>query len=230
MPQMDVDIRKPVSHDFGFRRKGSSERSLAGSTSDDDDDDDDDLDSDDEEDQPQSSQGSPQQAAAAGASKVARQPEGLVSFEDIEREAAAAAAAGDDGAEDAQVETQPLSDGQVVYESDDDEEDGSGRRSDAAASASSLDGFRGAIARCRRAVASTARALVPSTQMGSTIPRSERLTTLFGRDDEIVTKHFRAPRGKKIHVPVRIEPKVYFANERTFLGWVSCPRSPAGAA
>lgn len=28
------------------------------------------------------------------------------------------------------------------------------------------------------------------------------------------------PKGKRISVPVRIEPKVYFANERTFLSWV----------
>ncbi|KAK9480973.1 VTC domain-containing protein [Lipomyces japonicus] len=31
---------------------------------------------------------------------------------------------------------------------------------------------------------------------------------------------FKAPPGKLIHVPVRIEPKVYFANERTFLSWL----------
>ncbi|KAK9467227.1 VTC domain-containing protein [Lipomyces arxii] len=31
---------------------------------------------------------------------------------------------------------------------------------------------------------------------------------------------FYAPPGKLIHVPVRIEPKVYFANERTFLNWI----------
>ncbi|KAG0679145.1 vacuolar transporter chaperone [Pichia californica] len=32
---------------------------------------------------------------------------------------------------------------------------------------------------------------------------------------------FRAPPGKKIAVPVRVEPKVYFATERTFLSWLS---------
>lgn len=31
---------------------------------------------------------------------------------------------------------------------------------------------------------------------------------------------FRAEDGKKIWVPVRVEPKVYFANERTFLKWL----------
>ncbi|CAN6627747.1 vacuolar transporter chaperone complex subunit 4 [Trichomonascus vanleenenianus] len=37
--------------------------------------------------------------------------------------------------------------------------------------------------------------------------------TVFIRDIEV-------PAGKEICVPVRIEPKVYFANERTFLSWV----------
>lgn len=33
-------------------------------------------------------------------------------------------------------------------------------------------------------------------------------------------KRFAAPKGKRIHVPVRVEPKVYFAAERTFLSWL----------
>ncbi|CEH15418.1 Protein involved in vacuolar polyphosphate accumulation, contains SPX domain [Ceraceosorus bombacis] len=36
---------------------------------------------------------------------------------------------------------------------------------------------------------------------------------------EYVT-NFRAQPGKKVSIPVRIEPKVYFANERTFLKWL----------
>lgn len=30
----------------------------------------------------------------------------------------------------------------------------------------------------------------------------------------------KVPKGKRICVPVRVEPKVYFANERTFLSWI----------
>jgi len=33
-------------------------------------------------------------------------------------------------------------------------------------------------------------------------------------------ERFHAPKGKLVSVPIRIEPKVYFANERTFLAWV----------
>ena len=36
-------------------------------------------------------------------------------------------------------------------------------------------------------------------------------------EDRILERNWRAPEGKKIAVPVRIEPKVYFAAERTFL-------------
>ncbi|EKM58443.1 uncharacterized protein PHACADRAFT_252767 [Phanerochaete carnosa HHB-10118-sp] len=41
------------------------------------------------------------------------------------------------------------------------------------------------------------------------------------RDSErLLERNWRAPPGKKIAVPVRIEPKVYFATERTFLKWL----------
>lgn len=36
-------------------------------------------------------------------------------------------------------------------------------------------------------------------------------------DDRTLTREWRAPPGKRIAIPVRIEPKVYFATERTFL-------------
>lgn len=36
-------------------------------------------------------------------------------------------------------------------------------------------------------------------------------------DDRIMVRDWTAPPGKRISVPVRIEPKVYFAAERTFL-------------
>lgn len=40
-------------------------------------------------------------------------------------------------------------------------------------------------------------------------------------DDRILTREWRAPLGKRIAIPVRVEPKVYFATERTFLVRVS---------
>ncbi|KAF9007573.1 VTC domain-containing protein [Cyathus striatus] len=40
-------------------------------------------------------------------------------------------------------------------------------------------------------------------------------------DDRIIVRDWMAPAGKLISVPVRIEPKVYFAAERTFLKWMN---------
>ncbi|KAH3674359.1 hypothetical protein WICPIJ_009576 [Wickerhamomyces pijperi] len=39
--------------------------------------------------------------------------------------------------------------------------------------------------------------------------------------DTVFESKFQAPPGKRICVPVRVEPKVYFATERTFLSWLS---------
>jgi hypothetical protein len=41
--------------------------------------------------------------------------------------------------------------------------------------------------------------------------------TALGNDDRVLSRDWRAPAGKHIAIPVRIEPKVYFAAERTFL-------------
>lgn len=48
-----------------------------------------------------------------------------------------------------------------------------------------------------------------SQQKVSTIP-----------DGTVFISNITVPKGKRISVPVRVEPKVYFANERTFLSWV----------
>ncbi|KAG7089433.1 hypothetical protein E1B28_011119 [Marasmius oreades] len=40
-------------------------------------------------------------------------------------------------------------------------------------------------------------------------------------DDRVLSRDWRAPTGKRIAVPVRVEPKVYFAAERTFLKWLN---------
>ncbi|KAF8656227.1 hypothetical protein AX16_002663 [Volvariella volvacea WC 439] len=40
-------------------------------------------------------------------------------------------------------------------------------------------------------------------------------------EERILSRDWAAPPGKKIAIPVRIEPKVYFAAERTFLKWLN---------
>jgi len=46
-------------------------------------------------------------------------------------------------------------------------------------------------------------------------------------DDRILSRDWSAPAGKKIAIPIRIEPKVYFAAERTFLVFLCRHPSPA---
>ena len=46
-------------------------------------------------------------------------------------------------------------------------------------------------------------------------------------DDRIVERNWKAPKGKKIAVPVRVEPKVYFAAERTFLVCIPFQGAPS---
>ncbi|SNX87998.1 probable VTC4 - Vacuolar Transporter Chaperone [Melanopsichium pennsylvanicum] len=50
---------------------------------------------------------------------------------------------------------------------------------------------------------------------------------LEGQDEEVprgsnveYVREFHAQPGKKVSIPIRVEPKVYFANERTFLKWL----------
>ncbi|KAH7913594.1 VTC domain-containing protein [Hygrophoropsis aurantiaca] len=40
-------------------------------------------------------------------------------------------------------------------------------------------------------------------------------------EERMLVRDWVAPSGKRIAVPVRVEPKVYFANERTFLKWLN---------
>ncbi|MBW0494241.1 hypothetical protein O181_033956 [Austropuccinia psidii MF-1] len=47
--------------------------------------------------------------------------------------------------------------------------------------------------------------------VGATAPRSGGVEWI---------RNFQAPKGKKVAVPVRVEPKVYFATERTFFSWL----------
>ncbi|KAG0018576.1 vacuolar transporter chaperone [Podila clonocystis] len=52
--------------------------------------------------------------------------------------------------------------------------------------------------------------------------RSKERTRLFGQDDDpsSQTTYLITPPGRRIASLVRVEPKVFFANERTFLSWL----------
>ncbi|KAK2593921.1 vacuolar transporter chaperone [Conoideocrella luteorostrata] len=190
MPQMDVDIRKPASHDFGIRRPG-----LSGTTNTSDDDEED-LDSDDEEYQ-----------AAVRISTTNGQSSSRVLPAPTDSEG--------------QTVDQPASNEDFpIYDSDDEYDPNyeleEARRIGGWHYYSTLFATKGRAA--RDGTLNVLKHLVPASR-SSQVPRSARLQMLFG-SGTIQQKKFKAPPGKKIYVPVRVEPKVYFAAERTFLGWL----------
>lgn len=213
MPQMDVDIRKPATHNFGIQRGTHS-----GTTGTSEDEEDDDLDSDDEEVRPDRRQentnnGGPSNGAQAGTSAhgaaVAHrlrqaQTDSAVDLEDQTRMLPAA-----------------TDDAYVLYESDEEEEEQD--RLEEARRVGGLNYVTTLVTTKAKALgrgaASKLGNLASTVTSGSEIPVHERTIALYGTM-QVQNKKFEAPKGKKIYVPVRVEPKVYFAAERTFLSWV----------
>jgi SPX domain protein involved in polyphosphate accumulation len=197
MPQMDVDIRKPVTQNFGIRRPGQF--SASGTTSDDDEDEDD-LDSDDEESPGARAHGD---SSNGGSAATGAHPLALGDLEDQTTEAVVAS------------NDYPLYDSDDEYDSDDALEES--RRIGGWPYYSTLAKTYGN--RASRGILAAAKNISLHPR-GTTVPISNRQRMFFG-DQVVQNKRFKAPKGKKIYVPVRVEPKVYFAAERTFLGWVS---------
>lgn len=201
MPQMDVDIRKPASHDFGIRRPG-----LSGATTTSDDEDD--LDSDDEDEQPVNrnrTNGNNGESSAQGGERNRSLPT------DMEGQMADLPGENED---------------YPIYDSDDEYDENleleEAKRIGGWHYYSTLLSIKGRAV--GRRTVSVLKYAIPAPR-STEVPRSDRLQALFGQG-EIRTKKFKAPPGKKIYVPIRVEPKVYFAAERTFLGWVSCEMFP----
>ncbi|GKU05209.1 vacuolar transporter chaperone 4 [Fusarium langsethiae] len=202
MPQMKTDIRKPVTHDFGIRRPG-----LSGTTNTSDDEDD--LDSDDEELEGSGRNGTNGTNGTNGESSAqgARRGRGLPAV-DVE----------------GQITDLPDVNEDCLYDSDDEYDENHelevAKREGGWRYYSTLLSTKGRrIGRTlgRHAVVAL-KAAIPAPR-STQVPRSDRLQGLFG-SGIIQNKKFKAPPGKKIYVPVRVEPKVYFAAERTFLGWL----------
>ncbi|CAG8888991.1 unnamed protein product [Penicillium nalgiovense] len=61
--------------------------------------------------------------------------------------------------------------------------------------------------------------IIPRPVPTSLPPPEQRGIAVLGNHQRTL-QQFQAPPGKRIFVPVRVEPKVYFAAERTFLSWL----------
>lgn len=193
MPQMDVDIRKPVSHDFGIQRTGQS---ATNSTTDDEDDD---YDSDDDQVTPAGSAEGGSSTQVAVRNGRSQQPQVVVDMEE--------------------QTTDRLPNDTYLYDSDDESDD---QRLEEARRVGGWTYYQTLASTKADAAARMAltvlKALIPRPR-ATEVPRNARLESLLGTG-EIQERRFKAPKGKKIYVPVRVEPKVFFAAERTFLGWV----------
>lgn len=194
MPQMDVDIRKQATHDFGIHRPG-----LSGTTTTSDDDEDD-YDSDDEESRPSRSLNP--EAAQRARRGLATDMEGQT------------------------VDLPNASDDFPIYDSDDEYDENyeleQAKRVGGWHYYSTLISTKGHA--FGKATANVLKYLIPAPR-STEVPLSARQNMLFG-NNAVQSKKFKAPPGKKIYVPVRVEPKVFFAAERTFLGWVSLQSKP----
>lgn len=224
MPQMDVDIRKPVTRGFGIERPGQSTNY---STSDDIDDDTEDYDSETEGasgEQRTDSQTSP---TLQRESETAHSDQGIRRLRiardaleqyDIEQRSA------DPNALDVEerVSAPPLAHNPNDYPIYDSEDEDSFDMEEAKQKGGWH--YRGKVLRHHIATAGSyiAAALSKIAPIPKPTPIPGSAMTALGDvpPSQVEARRFKAPRGKRIHVPVRVEPKVHFAAERTFLSWL----------
>ena len=220
MPQMDIDIRKPVSHNFGIQRQGES---TADSTSDDGlDDDTEDEDEDEDEN------------SVSENSRTLHENDNNESDETIRRLRAARDAMEQhdrDRSEDfpqhtaneldieERIAVMPVAEEQPLYDSEE-EDDGTEDMEEAR----HIGGWHYRSKLVKHHITHAGDYLVKRLRKLLVAPRPTPTPHNQGAmnplSGSIEAKRFKAPRGKRIHVPVRIEPKVHLATERTFLSWL----------
>ncbi|XMA19400.1 hypothetical protein WAI453_012191 [Rhynchosporium graminicola] len=209
MPQMDVDIRKPATQHFGIRR---APHSNPDSTSDDDDYDDDDDDSDDED----FDEVSPATTAMGSSDEhVNRLRQRGYENRDYDQRAP-----GNSLDIEEQMGEQPLDldDAYPLYDSDD--EDNESDMLEAARQVGGWTYYSQFIKSKSKLAAYKVVNTFQTFRRPHSIPQNGNGGLPALDIGKITSKRFKAPKGKKIHVLVRVEPKVYFAAERTFLSWL----------
>ena len=216
MPQMDVDIRKEaVKTYFGIQRPGQT----ASYTTSDDALDDDSEDLTDEDEEPNNAQDHEADETAESDQGIQRLREARDAMEQYEQERIVDPANSLDIEE--RIAAQPLlqqPDDYPLYDSEEeeDDEDEDPRR---------MSVWQWGRRKVKHHVIIAGHFLgrglsfITPTPKPTAIPnRNGAIENALG--GQPVPKRFKAPKGKRIHVPVRVEPKVHFAAERTFLSWL----------
>ncbi|GKZ21476.1 vacuolar transporter chaperone [Aspergillus brasiliensis] len=199
MPQMDVDIRKPATRKFGIQRPPVSAPLSTTETPEDDE-------SDEEDSNEARWVESTNRAQATTADQEALFADTDGNALDIEERIAAQPLPGD--------EDYPLYDSDA--ESVDSDELEEARRVGGTYYYKQLAKYYAHNA--GHAMVNCLIALIPRPRPTSMPPPEQNGISVMGNKRTV--KRFQAPKGKRIHVPVRVEPKVYFAAERTFLSWL----------
>lgn len=219
MPQMDVDIRKPAVRDFGIKRPGNS---LSMESSDDEEADSDD---DDEDGGSIAQQNSASSATARDSTSEGSRRKNPSSSSNRSRNFENRAPGNNLDVEESVAPNGNIN-AEVEYLYDSEDSDDEEAEEDALQEARRVGGWTyfSKLARHQFKVMETSvtnfLGSLNSASISTPLPTDWSLgITSAGQP---IVKRFRAPKGKKIHVPVRIEPKVYFAAERTFLSWVRC--------
>ena len=220
MPQMDTDIRKPITHRFGIERPANT---ASFSTSDDAMDDD----SDDEREEYMAGQRTPELDGDENLDRL-RGARDALQQHGRDREAHEAEQNDHHATQneldiEERVAAQPLDDDPDAYPLYDSEEENEEEEMEEARRKGGL-AYGWKMAKKHVAVAgdyvSTGIHKIVPTPKPTDMPSNGNLGGINPMRGQIEARKFKAPKGKRIHVPVRVEPKVYFANERTFLSWL----------
>ncbi|KAJ5896937.1 Vacuolar transporter chaperone 4 [Penicillium subrubescens] len=195
-PQMATDIRKPPTRRYGIHRPMAS-TSLSVNEEDSDDDE-----------SPQITESATLNGSREGSDDRYLFTETNGNELDIEERIAARPLPGD--------EDYPLYDSDDEYDTVDSDELEEARRVGGAYYAEQL--VKHWVRKTGRAIAQGLWAIVPRPRPTEMPPQEARGIQVLGTQRRF--QRFHAPPGKKIFVPVRVEPKVYFAAERTFLSWL----------
>ena len=216
-PQMNVDIRKPRSHNFGIERPGAStEISTSGNLDDDSEDED----------------GLPAAHGADGADdderlRRLRDARDVMEQNEMRRqrgEYGTLANGSDPNTLDIEERVaagrRTRDDDYPIYDSDSEDEE------DEYEAARRRGGLTYAMKWAERTASNIGSTLI--TGLSKVVPKPTPTDVGDGGFSLGVptwkqageVKRFKAPKGKRIHVPVRVEPKVQLATERTFLSWL----------
>ena len=222
MPQMDTDIRKPVTHRFGIERPGQS---ASYSTSDDILDDD----TDDEDmivasvDKRASDGNDDDDADDDEGVRRLREARDALEQHDMDRRQDFPDTTNNslDMEERIGAEAQAHADDYPLYDSEEDED-----YYDGLEEAKRIGGLHYTAALLQHHLSTAATRILHALK--TLTPPSSHPTQQQQQQQQQQqptpqppsTARFHAPKGKRIHVPVRVEPKVYFAAERTFLSWL----------